>query len=642
MENTIPNQTRMKTVSYDKIKIHKRSTNLRQLQLNILDSLTKGPIVKIKRPIRKIINKANESDYELYNNKINSSLNKYQLSIAHDKDKEDEPPNPNDLGPNGKYLNKDDKRLIKKIYHLNSLYANRGLPTSNEQSRLKVTIPEQEYPNPFQSLGVIKANRHLYDEISKDFLYRQSDLFNRKILDIQKYKNKFGSVKVQKTTVSASNNKPMYDIPVIDLTDKKDKHKENIGLMHILPQNGVLKLFTYYKYPNKNFPEGREQFSLFSKGNEILISGGITINMKTLTIWSLNLEKLEWSKININGYAYNRYGHTGIFYQNKIYFFGGKIKYQKNSMTCGLEVFSFTDNQFSSHSVGKLNPEPRRNHIAELVGNQIFIHGGITNSNEVLNDSFILNLNPLKWVTTIISKYSPGTNLYGHTSSVVIPQYILKNHKFSIYSYPNMEPGRANSLIKEKGIYIFGGKSKEEGGISNQLWILVTGKKPLEWIQPSTKGKPPSPRYFHSMSFYERGNFLIIHGGRNDSLSDNIALNDTFLFDLENFDWLRVELYSGIKEFKVLNRCGHQSMIYLDKLIIVGGMNNNNYLGSSLMIVNMDFSYMNKPKSYEEVLVKELKEKNDLESRKRLSKIKLDLKQNQLGVVTNITLPPIK
>ena len=83
-------------------------------------------------------------------------------------------------------------------------------------------------------------------------------------------------------------------------------------------------------------------------------------------------------------------------------------------------------------------------------------------------------------------------------------------------------------------------------------------------------------------------------------------------------------------------------MIYLDKLIIVGGMNNNNYLGSSLMIVNMDFSYMNKPKSYEEVLVKELKEKNDIESRKRLSKIKLDLKQNQLGVVTNITLPPIK
>ena len=639
MEENKDNQTRLKTVSYDKINTNRRRSNLRQLQLNILDSLTKGPIINIKkRNLRKLTNRnANDKDYENYDNKINLTLSKYQLSIPHDKDKEEEI-NPNDLGPNEKYIDKDDKKLIKKIYHLNSLYSNRGLPTLNEQSRLKVVIPEQEYPNPFQSLGVIKANRHLYDEISKDFLYRQSDLFNQKIIDIQKYKSKFGSIKIQQTQVSASNNK--YDIPVIDLTEKKDK--QSFGINHILPQNGILKLFTYYKYPNKNFPEGREQFSLFSKGNEIIISGGITINMKTLAIWSLNLEKLEWKKININGYSYNRYGHTGIYYQNKIYFFGGKIKYQKNSMTCGLEVFNFQDGQFTAPSAGKLIPEPRRNHTAELLGNQIFIFGGITNTNEVLNDCFLLNINPLKWYTCIINKYTPGPHLYGHTSCVVIPTYILKNHKFSIYSYPNIEPGKANSLIKEKGIYVFGGKSKEEGGISNQLWILVTGKKPLEWIQPNTKGKPPSPRYSHSMSFYERGNFLIIHGGRNDSISDNIALNDTYLFDLENLEWMKVELYSGMKDFKVLNRCGHQSMIYLDKLIIVGGMNNNNYLGSSLMIINMDFSYMSKPKTFEEIMMKELKDKNDIDSKRKLSKIKIDLKHNQLGVVTNITLPPIK
>ena len=639
MEENKDNQTRLKTVSYDKINTNRRRSNLRQLQLNILDSLTKGPIINIKkRNLRKLTNRnANDKDYENYDNKINLTLSKYQLSIPHDKDKEEEI-NPNDLGPNEKYIDKDDKKLIKKIYHLNSLYSNRGLPTLNEQSRLKVVIPEQEYPNPFQSLGVIKANRHLYDEISKDFLYRQSDLFNQKIIDIQKYKSKFGSIKIQQTQVSASNNK--YDIPVIDLTEKKDK--QSFGINHILPQNGILKLFTYYKYSNKNFPEGREQFSLFSKGNEIIISGGITINMKTLTIWSLNLEKLEWKKININGYSYNRYGHTGIYYQNKIYFFGGKIKYQKNSMTCGLEVFNFQDGQFTAPSAGKLIPEPRRNHTAELLGNQIFIFGGITNTNEVLNDCFLLNINPLKWYTCIINKYTPGPHLYGHTSCVVIPTYILKNHKFSIYSYPNIEPGKANSLIKEKGIYVFGGKSKEEGGISNQLWILVTGKKPLEWIQPNTKGKPPSPRYSHSMSFYERGNFLIIHGGRNDSISDNIALNDTYLFDLENLEWMKVELYSGMKDFKVLNRCGHQSMIYLDKLIIVGGMNNNNYLGSSLMIINMDFSYMSKPKTFEEIMMKELKDKNDIDSKRKLSKIKIDLKHNQLGVVTNITLPPIK
>ena len=284
---------RLKTISYDKINI-KRKSNLRDLQLNILDSLTKGPIIDLKKRTNRRIGKNTiDNDYESYNTKIINSLNKYQLSIIHDKDK-DEPTDRNDMGPNEKYIDKDDKKLIKKIYHLNSLYTNRGFPSRNEQSRIKVVVPEQEYPNPFQSLGVIKANRHLYDEISKDFLYRQSDLFNKKIIDIQKYKNKFGSVKIQKTVVSASNNKGIYDIPVIDLTEKKDK---NMGIMHILPQNGIVKLFTYYKYPNKNFPEGREQFSLFSRGSDIIISGGITINMKTLTIWNLNLEKLEWKKL---------------------------------------------------------------------------------------------------------------------------------------------------------------------------------------------------------------------------------------------------------------------------------------------------------------------------------------------------------
>ena len=638
MLNTNSSQERLKTLSNQRSNISKKNSTLRELQLDMINSLSKSPLVKVKRSSFKNLNQ-DLDNYNDYINKMNNRLNRYQINFSPEKFAEIE--NENDLGPNEKYMDREGMQLIKKIYSQNKLHMNKGLPSLNEQSQLKVMIPEQEYPNPFQSLGVIKSNRFLYDEISKDYLYRQSDLFNRKIKDIQKYKSKFGTIKMPKIQVSESNNKGMFDIPLIDLTDKKNKEHE--GITHILPQSGRLKLFAYYKYPNKNLPEGREQFSLFMKGNDIIISGGITTNMKVLTIWGLNLEKLEWTKINTNGFANNRYGHTGIFYQNKIYFFGGKIKYQKSSSTLGLEVFSLSDGQFSIPSAGKLNPEPRRNHIAELLGGQIFIYGGINNSNEILNDSYLLNLNPLKWVPTSISRFTPGPKVYGHSSCVVIPKDILNSHKFSIYSYPELEPGKVNNLIKEKGIYIFGGKMKEEGGLSNQLWILITGKKTLEWVQPQTKGKTPTPRYFHSMSFYEKGNFLIIHGGRNDLMSESSALNDTYIFDLENFDWLKVELYSEIRGFKVLNRCGHQSVIYSNKLIIVGGMNNNNYLGSSLLIVNLDFSYQSKPKTIQEILLKQLKDKEDSESKQKLAKIKLDLrKSNQLGVVTNISLPPIK
>ena len=72
-------------------------------------------------------------------------------------------------------------------------------------------------------------------------------------------------------------------------------------------------------------------------------------------------------------------------------------------------------------------------------------------------------------------------------------------------------------------------------------------------------------------------------------------------------------------------------------------MNNNNYLGSTLFIVNLDFSYLSQPKTIEEITIKQLEEKDDMESHKKLLKIKNDLKRSsQLGVVTNISLPPIQ
>lgn len=125
-----------------------------------------------------------------------------------------------------------------------------------------------------------------------------------------------------------------------------------------------------------------------------------------------------------------------------------------------------------------------------------------------------------------------------------------------------------------------------------------------------------------------KGIFLVIHGGRNDAMSENSALNDTYIFNLENFEWATIILYSQSKDFKVLSRCGHQSAIYGNKLIIVGGMNNNNYIGSTLFIVNLDFSFNAQKKSYEEIIIKELESKDDYESHKKMMKIKDDLKKS--------------
>ena len=625
---------------HSKTKSHKKfnTKSLQEMQKDLIYNLSKNPDIILKDKKYK-----KTKDFPSYIKQLDNSISKYQLTYFFPKDEsniEDE------KGPNEKFMNLKDKMLIKKMYDFNKTIFNKGLASVNKEYNTKVNIENKDYPNPYQSLGIIKHNYHIYNEMSKDFLFRQTGLFNEQIKTVKKHHNLIFA-KMPNIHISEPNsNKENFDIPVVDMIEEKDKEKKekNEELLPLIPHMGNLRLFAYYRYPNRNFPEGKEQFSIFlrEKDKQIIICGGLSAFMRGMSIWSLDLEKLEWKKISQDSQTNNRFGHTSVIYQNKIYLFGGRTKYGNSFVSPGLEIFSLNDKCYINHDPeGGIIPEPRKNHIAELVGNQMLIHGGIRENNQVLGDCCYLNLslNQLKWGVCPIIRSTQSPRLYGHTSALILPKEYYASNKLSIFNYPEVE--FANSRIKEKGIYIFGGKTKEDGGLSNKMWILMIGSKKLKWYSPDIKGKPPSPRYFHSMSYYDKGNILIIHGGRNDAVSENAALNDTFVFDLENFEWMEVNLYFQLSRFKVLNRCAHQSIVFSNKLIILGGMNNNNYIGSVLFIVNLDFNFAHNNQS-EKTLMKELENRDDLESKKRLNKIKSDLKKNQLGLVTNVALPEIK
>ena len=624
---------------HSKTKSHKKfnTKSLQEMQKDLIYNLSKNPDIILKDKKYK-----KTKDFPSYIKQLDNSISKYQLTYFFPKDEsniEDE------KGPNEKFMNLKDKMLIKKMYDFNKTIFNKGLASVNKEYNTKVNIENKDYPNPYQSLGIIKHNYHIYNEMSKDFLFRQTGLFNEQIKTVKKHHNLIFA-KMPNIHISEPNsNKENFDIPVVDMIEEKDKEKkEQDELLPLIPHMGNLRLFAYYRYPNRNFPEGKEQFSIFlrEKDKQIIICGGLSAFMRGMSIWSLDLEKLEWKKISQDSQTNNRFGHTSVIYQNKIYLFGGRTKYGNSFVSPGLEIFSLNDKCYINHDPeGGIIPEPRKNHIAELVGNQMLIHGGIRENNQVLGDCCYLNLslNQLKWGVCPIIRSTQSPRLYGHTSALILPKEYYASNKLSIFNYPEVE--FANSRIKEKGIYIFGGKTKEDGGLSNKMWILMIGSKKLKWYSPDIKGKPPSPRYFHSMSYYDKGNILIIHGGRNDAVSENAALNDTFVFDLENFEWMEVNLYFQLSRFKVLNRCAHQSIVFSNKLIILGGMNNNNYIGSVLFIVNLDFNFAHNNQS-EKTLMKELENRDDLESKKRLNKIKSDLKKNQLGLVTNVALPEIK
>ena len=190
----------------------------------------------------------------------------------------------------------------------------------------------------------------------------------------------------------------------------------------------------------------------------------------------------------------------------------------------------------------------------------------------------------MQWIVPVIKKIDVMPTLAYHSCCLVVQKEVKEDPNFSIYDFPNS--AFKNDNIKEKGLYIFGGKVSKNGVLNKNLYVLRVGKRPLEWIILKTKGNPPSKRYGTSMSYYELGNLLIIHGGRNNLKSTNYILNDTFLLDLYTLNWMKVEYYDKTKN--VPPRFFHQSFVYENDFFVFGGTNGCNYLGSEMLILEMN------------------------------------------------------
>jgi hypothetical protein len=154
---------------------------------------------------------------------------------------------------------------------------------------------------------------------------------------------------------------------------------------------------------------------------------------------------MEWTKLETENLPpLIRYGHTGCVYNKKLYLFGGKAKMEKYTLLCDLEIFNLQEKSWSSPLVNtKTTLQLRRNHIAEIIGHHMIVHGGVSENGEYLNDTFLLSLNgSLKWTTCIINDDTPGPTLAGHSHCLVLPHDFKYNPRMHIYKYPELGVGR--------------------------------------------------------------------------------------------------------------------------------------------------------------------------------------------------------
>lgn len=216
-------------------------------------------------------------------------------------------------------------------------------------------------------------------------------------------------------------------------------------------------------------------------------------------------------------------------------------------------------------------PPARRFHVGEIIGRFLLIYGGEDFSGLVLDDLQIMDISTLEWTSAKIAR---GKVALSHAASTTVlttftSKTIRENKNIEWHEIPVK---KGIGFPYYQGMYIFGGK-KEDGSQSNDLYVIRVGKNKYTAKKVKSKGLAPIERSECSLNYYEEINVLVLYGG----ISGYDYLNDLFLFDLENLQWMRM-LIKGPSD----PRSQHTAQIIDQSLYILGGISECKYANPDL------------------------------------------------------------
>jgi len=160
---------------------------------------------------------------------------------------------------------------------------------------VKATVPDGvivEYYNPLDSLNILKKNSEIMNKIQNEFDNRTKHLLTKSLFEVNKnleYQKKVP--KNIKVTALAFKTENQNDIIIEEKNMEKKKESTEITILPKLSNSGSQKhveMYGSYVFSRKNFPEGREQFTLTNDLFDVILFGGISAN-KSHQMWSLDL-----------------------------------------------------------------------------------------------------------------------------------------------------------------------------------------------------------------------------------------------------------------------------------------------------------------------------------------------------------------
>jgi N-acetylneuraminic acid mutarotase len=324
-------------------------------------------------------------------------------------------------------------------------------------------------------------------------------------------------------------------------------------------------------------PTPRSNFSLTAlpNGDFIMFGGEFCDGLMTQVfndVYRWKPDKKEWKSIESLNTPPPRCSHQAVFYNDKIYIFGGEFTtleqfhHYKDMWCLDLKTFRWTE-----VPCGKVAPSARSGHRMVVWRNYIVLFGGFFDALRDVrwfNDLFFFSFQEETWAQAVYQPHS----LVPHPRSGV--QLCVHAAEDTLYLFSGYSKEKEDKKMKAQ--QATSGKersSQPEGRIHDDMWSIslkaavgtgtggsgsarTVDTSKLAWQRVKKRGQFPSPRCSASSVVYK--NKFIIFGGVFDEEGPRHSIqstffNDIYAFDLDRKNWFMLTLKAP-KEKKVTKR----------------------------------------------------------------------------------------
>lgn len=334
-----------------------------------------------------------------------------------------------------------------------------------------------------------------------------------------------------------------------------------------------------------------------SNGNLLMLAS--QRESEPFCIWKLNFKTGQLDCITFTkGLDFDRRGFSLRTFNERVVVYGGEnptLNFVSKGIHRDALVFDIQERTFKRSTPPKHLNCSRKRHACLMIQHCLLIHGGYNEEEEMTNSLIYFNCLDLKWSILLSSTKTPPlidhaiAGAFSPISKVVDP---LTPCEYVPRSKPSVN----------EGVYIFGGRDCK-GRESNLLWKLKIFANPIQTEAVQTKGRAPTPRSGHSLQYLSIARLLVVFGGFSEHEKNSKRggfLNDLFVLSISKLSWLEVRMGKYSPEPRA-SFCSFTNGILEanqgPRILIFGGINNSNFLPSSLDYFEIEELGANKQKA---------------------------------------------